>query len=195
MFGYRSRRPHAKLNLSQSCFTRVPAAAGAVEREGSFPPRCPPSSLKCQARGPVPAKGPMTSRAGVSPVLRQPTSRVASALAGEIPAAIENGRENGKMAIHIVTHRKGGSATEVTAVVSRLKAAALRSGAEDFRLSIELAGPEAGQWILVIRFSDMASFGRAIGSALADPDSRAILEDLEKVSPMTSCRIVAEVDL
>ena len=98
------------------------------------------------------------------------------------------------MAIHIVTHRKGGSTTEVTAAVSRLKAAVLRSGAEDFRLSLELAGPEAGQWILVIRFSDMASFGRAMGAALADPDSRAILEDLEKVSPMTSRRIVAEVD-
>ena len=99
------------------------------------------------------------------------------------------------MAIHIVTHRKGGSATEVAAIVSRLKAAALRHGAEDFRLSIELAGPEAGQWVLVIRFSDMASFGRAMGATMTDLDGRAILEDLEKISPMTSRRIVAEVDL
>jgi hypothetical protein len=30
---------------------------------------------------------------------------------------------------------------------------------------------------------------------MADPDARAILEDLEKISPMTSRRIVAEVDL
>ena len=99
------------------------------------------------------------------------------------------------MAIHLVTHRKGGSTKEVTAAVSRLKAAALRSGAEDFRLSVELAGPEAGQWVLVIRFSDMASFGRAMGATMADPDARAILEDLERISPMTSRRIVAEVDL
>ena len=99
------------------------------------------------------------------------------------------------MAIHVVTHRKGGSTTEVVAVVSRLKAAALRTGAEDFRLSVEVAGPEAGQWILVIRYSDMASFGSSIGAAMADPDVRAILEDLEKISPMTSRRIVAEVDL
>ena len=99
------------------------------------------------------------------------------------------------MAIHVVTHRKGGSTTEVTPVVRRLKAPALKSGAEDFRLSIELAGPEGGQWILVIRFSDMASFGRAMGTAMADPDARAILDDLEKISPMTSRRIVAEVDL
>ena len=99
------------------------------------------------------------------------------------------------MAIHVVTHRKGGSTTEVASVVSRLKAAALRTGAEDFRLSIELAGPEAGQWVLVIRFSDMASFGKAMGATMADPDARTILEDLEKISPMTSRRIVAEVDL
>jgi len=99
------------------------------------------------------------------------------------------------MAIHVVTHRKGGSTTEVTPVVSRLKAAALRSGAEDFRLSMELAGPEAGQWVLAIRFSDMASFGRAMGAAMTDPDTRTILDDLEKISPMTRRRIVAEVDL
>ena len=99
------------------------------------------------------------------------------------------------MAIHIVTHRKGGSTKEVTAAVSRLKAAALRSGAEDFRLSLELAGPEAGQWVLVIRFSDLASFGTAMAAVLADTDARAILEDLEKISPMTSRRIVAEVEV
>ena len=99
------------------------------------------------------------------------------------------------MAIHVVTHRKGGSTTEITPAVSRLKAAASRSGAEDVQLSIEVAGPQAGQWVLVIRCSDMASFGRAMGSGMADPDARAILEDLEKISPMTSRRIVADVDL
>jgi hypothetical protein len=99
------------------------------------------------------------------------------------------------MAIHVVTHRKGGSTAEVTPAVSRLKVAALRSGAEDFRLSIELAGPEAGQWVLVIRFSDMASFGRAMQAAMTDADGRAILEDLEKISPTTSRRLVAEVDI
>ena len=60
---------------------------------------------------------------------------------------------------------------------------------------LELAGPEAGQWVLVIRFSDLASFGTAMAAVLADTDARAILEDLEKISPMTSRRIVAEVDV
>jgi hypothetical protein len=71
----------------------------------------------------------------------------------------------------------------------------LRTGAEDFRLSVEIAGPTAGEWILVISFSDMVSFGSSIGAAMADPDVRAILEDLEKISPMTSRRIVAGIDL
>ena len=38
MFGYRSRWLQAKLNLSQGCFTRLPAAAGAVERKGRSRP-------------------------------------------------------------------------------------------------------------------------------------------------------------
>ena len=70
----------------------------------------------------------------------QPVSRVASAPAGN---SGRNRKREGErqMAIHLVTHRKGGSREEVAAVVSRLKAATLRSGAEDFRLSVEIAGP------------------------------------------------------
>jgi hypothetical protein len=99
------------------------------------------------------------------------------------------------MAIHIVTQRKGGTTADVTAAASRLKAAVMRHGAEDFRLSLEVAGPNAGQWVLVIRFSDWESFGRSMATAMGDPDNRAILADLEKISETISRRIVAEVDI
>jgi hypothetical protein len=99
------------------------------------------------------------------------------------------------MAIHLVTHRKGGSTADVTAAASRLKAAVIRHGAEDFQLSLEVAGPTAGQWVLVIRFSDWTSYGRAMAAGMGDPDVLAILTDLDRIAEMTSRRLVAGVDI
>jgi hypothetical protein len=187
------REPHAVHRKAQVLQRRIHDGVQVSGRSASRKGRVAHSSSNSYPRGTSGrASMVMAACANTTSVHWQPISRVASAPAGEFQSKTGGERQ---MAIHVVTHRKGGSTTEVTAAVSRLKAAVLRSGAEDFRLSIELAGPEAGQWILVNRFSDMASFGRAMGAAMADPDSRAILEDLEKVSPMTSRRIVAEVDL
>src|SRR6516165_266755 len=41
---------------------------------------------------------------------------------------------NGKMAIYLVTHRKGGNPADVIAAASRLKALATKHGAEDLQL-------------------------------------------------------------
>jgi hypothetical protein len=102
---------------------------------------------------------------------------------------------NGKMAIYLVTHRKGGNSADVIAAASRLKALATKHGAEDLQLHTEVAGPAAGQWVLVIRFSDWASYGRAMESAQADPTTQAVLADLEKIAEMTSRRLGAGVDI
>jgi hypothetical protein len=41
---------------------------------------------------------------------------------------------NGKMAIYLVTHRKGGNSADVIAAASRLKALATKHGADDLQL-------------------------------------------------------------
>ena len=99
------------------------------------------------------------------------------------------------MAIYLVTHRKNGSSADVIAAASRLKALAKKHGAEDLQLHTEVAGPDAGQWVLVIKFSGWASYGRAMESALADPATQAVLADLDKIAEMTSRRLGAGVDI
>ena len=99
------------------------------------------------------------------------------------------------MAIYLVTHRKGGTPADVIAAASRLKALATKHGAEDLQLHAEVAGPAAGQWVLVLRFSDWASYGRAMESAQADPTTQAVLADLDKIAEMTSRRLGAGVDI
>ena len=99
------------------------------------------------------------------------------------------------MAIYLVTHRKGGTPADVIAAASRLKALATKHGAEDLQLHSEVAGPAAGQWVLAIKFSDWASYGRAMESAQADPTIQAVLADLDKIAAMTSRRLGAGVDI
>ena len=99
------------------------------------------------------------------------------------------------MAVYLVTHRKGGSSAEVIAAASRLKALVTKHGAEDLQLHSEVAGPAAGQWVLAIKFSDWAAYGRAMESALADPTSQAVLADLDKITELTSRRLGVGIDI
>jgi hypothetical protein len=99
------------------------------------------------------------------------------------------------MAIRLVTHRKGGNAADITAIAKRLKTAVLRHGADSFQLSVEIAGPAAGQWVLVINFSDWTSYGRAMAAAIGEPDVQGILTELDKVAEMTGRRLIAEIDI
>lgn len=99
------------------------------------------------------------------------------------------------MGIRLVTHRKGGNAADITAVAKRLKAAVMRHGAGAFQLSVEIAGPAAGQWVLAINFSDWTSYGRAMTAATGEPDVQGILVELDKVAEVTSRRLIAEIDI
>ena len=99
------------------------------------------------------------------------------------------------MAINLVTYRKGGKPEDVTAASKQLRALVMKHGAEDLQLSTEIAGPDAGQWALVIRFKDWESYGRALAGATADPQFSAILGALDKVAEVTSRRLVAGIEL
>jgi hypothetical protein len=71
----------------------------------------------------------------------------------------------------------------------------MKHGAEDLQLFTEIAGPDASQWALVIRFKDWESYGRALGGATADPQFSATFGAIENLSEITSRRLVAGVDL
>jgi hypothetical protein len=99
------------------------------------------------------------------------------------------------MAINLVTHRKGGKPEDVAAATKQLKAFVMKHGADDLQLSTEIAGPDAGQWVLVIRFRDWESYGKVLARATADPQFSATLGALDKIAEITSRRLVAGIEL
>jgi hypothetical protein len=98
------------------------------------------------------------------------------------------------MAINLVTYRKGGKQAEMTTAAKQLKALALRHGAEDLQLSTVIAGPDAGQWVLVLRFSNWESYGRAMAGSTSDPEFQPTLAQLDAAGEIVSRRLVAGVD-
>jgi hypothetical protein len=99
------------------------------------------------------------------------------------------------MAVNLVTHRRGGKPGDITEATKRLKALVMRHGAEDLQLSTEIAGPDPGQWVLVIRFKDWESYGRGLAGATADPEFATTLGALDALSEITGRRLVAGVEL
>jgi hypothetical protein len=99
------------------------------------------------------------------------------------------------MAINLVTHRKGGKSEEVIAASKQLKTVVMKHGAEDLQLFTEIAGPGAGQWVVVIRFKDWEAYGRALAGTTSDPQAMAALGALESLSEITGRRLVAGVEL
>jgi hypothetical protein len=98
------------------------------------------------------------------------------------------------MAITLVTYRKGGKNTEMAAAAKQLKALALKHGAENLQLSTVIAGPDAGQWVLVLSFSNWESYGRAMAGSMGDPEFQQTLAQLEAAGETVGRRLVAGVD-
>jgi hypothetical protein len=98
------------------------------------------------------------------------------------------------MAINLVTYRKGGKQADMAAAAKQLKALVLRHGAKDLQLSTVIAGPDAGQWVLVLSFSDWESYGRAMAGSTGDPEFERTFAQLEAAGETVSRRLVAGVD-
>ncbi len=54
------------------------------------------------------------------------------------------------MGINVVTYRKGGNPEAVKAAARKLKAFAEKHGAQQFVINSVVAGPDAGQWALIL---------------------------------------------
>ena len=64
-----------------------------------------------------------------------------------------------------------------------------------FQLSQVIAGPDAGQWVIVLTVGNWEAYGRAMAGAMADPEFRAAIAQLDGLSEVTGRRLVASVDL
>ena len=99
------------------------------------------------------------------------------------------------MTINVVTYRKGGKPSDLLGAAKRLKTFVTKHGAEDLQLFSEVAGPDAGQWVLVIRFSGWEAFGRGMAAATADPDYATTIGALDAISEITGRRLAVGHDL
>ena len=99
------------------------------------------------------------------------------------------------MGINVVTYRKGGNHEAVKAAARKLKAFAEKHGAQQFAMNSVVAGPDAGQWALILTFADWGAFGESMRSSSSDPAFVQIMSELDAAAELVSRRIVASVDL
>jgi len=70
-----------------------------------------------------------------------------------------------------------------------------KHGAERLLLNAVTAGPDAGQWALVLTFADWGAFGKSMQSASGDPAFAQVLSEMDAAAEMVSRRILVSVDL
>jgi hypothetical protein len=99
------------------------------------------------------------------------------------------------MSVTIVTTRMGGTREDVTAAVRKLKAITERHGAEAVTLSLEMAGPNAGAWVIRIQCADWEVFGKLGDVAMNDREAQQAVAGLDAVAQLVSRRVISSVDL
>jgi hypothetical protein len=99
------------------------------------------------------------------------------------------------MTVTVVTYRKGGTREAVTAAARELKVFVVKHGAEGLALNAVTAGPDAGQWALVLTFADWGAFGESMQSSFSDPQFAQVLSEMDAAAQMVSRRILVSMDL
>jgi hypothetical protein len=99
------------------------------------------------------------------------------------------------MTVSVVTYRKGGTHEAVMAAARKLRTFVEKHGAERLVLNAVTAGPDAGQWALVLTFADWGAFGKSMQSASGDPAFAQVLSEMDAAAEMVSRRILVSVDL
>ena len=99
------------------------------------------------------------------------------------------------MTVSVVTYRKGGTHEAVTAAARKLRASAMKHGAQGLALNAVIAGPDAGQWALVLTFPAWDAFGKSMQSTFSDPTAAQVLSEMEAAAGMVRRRILVSADL
>jgi hypothetical protein len=86
------------------------------------------------------------------------------------------------MTATIVSRWKVSDAAKATSNARRAKAAWLRNGAQECRLSTFVTGPHVGQMIFASVFADLAAYGKASASIRSDAEWVELQDDIRKSS-------------
>jgi hypothetical protein len=107
-----------------------------------------------------------------------------------LPAAA---RETEAMTISAVSHYRGGTIEQVTPVAKKLKAAYLKHGIV-YRLSRFETGPNAGDWLVIVTYDQMAD-DRLQAAIAQDPDCQQAFAEIATFAKRVSRELVADLDL
>jgi hypothetical protein len=99
------------------------------------------------------------------------------------------------MSVTIVTTRMGGTHEDVIAAVRKMKAVSERHGAEAVTLALEMAGPNAGAWVIRVHCANWEAFGKLGDIVINDHEARQAIAGLDAVSQLVSRRIIAAIHL
>ena len=99
------------------------------------------------------------------------------------------------MSVALVTIRKGGTREAMIAATRKLKTVAEKNGAEGLVISQVVVGPDTGQWVIRIGFTDWEAFGKSMQTTSNDPAAHEALAGVDAISEVVSRRVLASVDL
>jgi hypothetical protein len=98
------------------------------------------------------------------------------------------------MTVSAVSHYRGGSIEVVTPLARALKAVYLKYGV-GYRLSRFETGPNAGDWLVVVQYADMAAYETAFASFAEDPEWQQAVTGISKIAKRVSREMVVDLDL
>lgn len=98
------------------------------------------------------------------------------------------------MTVSGVSHYRGGTIDLVVPLAKTLKAIYLKYGVA-YRLSRFETGPNAGDWLVVVQYSDMAAYEKAFASFTQDPEWQQAATEIDKIAKRISREMVVDLDL
>jgi len=98
------------------------------------------------------------------------------------------------MTVSAVSHYRGGTIDVVAPLAKTLKAVYRKYGV-GYRLSRYETDPNAGDWLVVVQYADMAAYEKAPASFAEDPEWQQAVTEIGKVAKRISRELVVDLDL
>ena len=98
------------------------------------------------------------------------------------------------MSISAVSHYRGGTIDDVIPLAKRMKAVLLKHGV-DYRLGRVETGPNAGDWLTIVRYTDRAAYDKAQESFGQDPEYQQTVTEIAKFATRINRELVIDLDL
>ena len=98
------------------------------------------------------------------------------------------------MAVTSITRFNGGSRDQFVAVAKTAKAIFAPTGG-DFQVAQIYSGPNVGQWVAFIRYSNWEAYGTAMTALGSDPAYQKMMAALAAITQPTDRTFILDIDL